>query len=98
MRTLHEPARRRAAMANAIAALAIGATMTEAGVTPSPTPTPAAKNADPTARATVRYQTPNVERAIAFYTQVLDFKLEQKSGPAFAQVLRGDLHLILSGP
>ena len=50
------------------------------------------------ARATVRYQVTNVERAIAFYTQVLDFKVEMKSGPAFAMVSRGALNLILGGP
>jgi glyoxylase I family protein len=48
--------------------------------------------------ATVRYQIPNVDRAIAFYTRVLDFELERQSGPAFAMVARDDLHLILSGP
>jgi glyoxylase I family protein len=30
--------------------------------------------------ATVRYQITNVDRAITFYTRVLDFKLEQKTG------------------
>jgi catechol 2,3-dioxygenase-like lactoylglutathione lyase family enzyme len=53
---------------------------------------------DPRAEAAVRYQIANVDRAIAFYTQLLGFKLEQKSGAAFAMVSRGALHLILSGP
>lgn len=52
----------------------------------------------PNGRATVRYQISDVERAITFYTQVLDFQVEQKTGSVFAMVARGDLHLILSGP
>jgi len=48
--------------------------------------------------AVVRYQIQDVERAIAFYTQHLGFKLTQRSGPVFATVSRGDLHLLLSGP
>jgi len=50
------------------------------------------------ATATVRYQVTNVERAIGFYTRVLGFKVEMQSGPAFAMVSRGALHLILGGP
>jgi len=53
---------------------------------------------NPAETAAVRYQITNVDRAIAFYTQVLDFKLEQKAGTAFAMVARGQLHLILGGP
>jgi catechol 2,3-dioxygenase-like lactoylglutathione lyase family enzyme len=48
--------------------------------------------------AIVRYQIRDVDRAIAFYTQSLGFKLTQQSGPVFATVSRGDLHLLLSGP
>ncbi len=48
--------------------------------------------------ATVRYQVTNVDRAIGFYTDTLDFTLEMKAGPAFALVSRGALHLILGGP
>ena len=47
--------------------------------------------------AKVRYQVSAVERSIAFYTENLDFKLDQRTGP-FAQVSRGTLQLILSGP
>jgi len=55
--------------------------------------------ADPAAApATVRYQITDVERAIAFYTEELDFKLVQKTGTVFAMVARGPLHLILGGP
>jgi glyoxylase I family protein len=46
----------------------------------------------------VRYQVKDVSRAIAFYTQQLGFKLDQKHLPAFAQVSIGNLKLILSGP
>jgi glyoxylase I family protein len=53
---------------------------------------------DPAAVAAVRYQIRNVDRAITFYTQVLDFKLERQAGPAFAMISRGRLQLILSGP
>src|SRR5882672_3158235 len=48
--------------------------------------------------AVVRYQIQDVERAIAYYTQGLGFKLTQKSGPMFATISRGDLHLLLGGP
>ena len=46
----------------------------------------------------VRYQVKNVDRAVAFYTQQLGFKLEQQSAPAFARVSNGNLVLWLSGP
>lgn len=48
--------------------------------------------------AVVRYQVRDVERAIAFYTGHLGFRLTQRSGPMFATVSRGDLHLLFSGP
>jgi catechol 2,3-dioxygenase-like lactoylglutathione lyase family enzyme len=47
--------------------------------------------------ATVRYQVMAVEPSIAFYTQQLGFGLDKRAGP-FAQVSRGSLVLILSGP
>lgn len=53
--------------------------------------------ADETA-AVVRYQIRDVERAIAFYTERLGFKLAQRAGNVFATVSRGNLHLLLSGP
>jgi glyoxylase I family protein len=46
----------------------------------------------------VRYQVKDVGRSIAFYTEQLGFKLDQKHLPAFAQVSVGNLKLILSGP
>lgn len=48
--------------------------------------------------ASIRYLVSDVERAIAFYTQRLGFRLKQQMGPAFAQVSRDDLTLWLSGP
>jgi glyoxylase I family protein len=46
----------------------------------------------------VRYQVKDVGRSVAFYTEQLGFKLDQKHLPAFAQVSIGNLKLILSGP
>ena len=46
----------------------------------------------------VRYQVKDVARSVAFYTQQLGFKLDQKNLPAFAQVSIGNFKLILSGP
>jgi glyoxylase I family protein len=48
--------------------------------------------------AVVRYQILDIDRAIAFYTERLGFKVEQRSGQVFATISRGDLHLLLSGP
>jgi glyoxylase I family protein len=47
--------------------------------------------------AVVRYQSQDMERMVAFYTEHLGFRLTQRSGPV-AIVSRGDLHLLLSGP
>jgi len=58
----------------------------------------ATNNAAAAAVAAVRYQIRDVDRAIAFYTRVLDFKLEHQTGSAFAMVSRGPLQLVLSGP
>jgi glyoxylase I family protein len=46
----------------------------------------------------VRYQVRDVQRAIAFYTQTLGFKLDMQNLPAFGQVSLHGLKLILSGP
>jgi glyoxylase I family protein len=46
----------------------------------------------------VRYQVKDVQRSIAFYTQMLGFKLDMQNLPAFGQVSIGALKLILSGP
>ena len=46
----------------------------------------------------VRYMVDNVDDAIAFYTKVLDFELLTSAAPAFADVKRGNLRLLLAGP
>ena len=46
----------------------------------------------------VRYIVDNVEAAVAFYTTHLGFRLLTSTFPAFADVTRGDLRLLLSGP
>ena len=46
----------------------------------------------------VRYMVDDVEAAVAFYTTHLGFTLISKTAPAFADVARGDLRLLLSGP
>jgi catechol 2,3-dioxygenase-like lactoylglutathione lyase family enzyme len=46
----------------------------------------------------VRYIVDNVEAAVAFYTTHLGFRLLTSTLPAFADVTRGDLRLLLSGP
>ena len=48
--------------------------------------------------ASVRYMVKDVDRAIAFYTEHLGFKLKQRMSPAFAYISRDDLTLWLSGP
>ena len=46
----------------------------------------------------VRYQVKDVQRSIAFYTQMLGFNLDLQNLPAFGQVSISNLKLILSGP
>jgi catechol 2,3-dioxygenase-like lactoylglutathione lyase family enzyme len=46
----------------------------------------------------VRYLVDDVQAAIDFYTTHLGFTLNTSFGPAFADVTRGDLRLLLSGP
>jgi catechol 2,3-dioxygenase-like lactoylglutathione lyase family enzyme len=46
----------------------------------------------------VRYMVDDVEAAVAFYTTYLGFTLISKTAPAFADVARDDLRLLLSGP
>ena len=48
--------------------------------------------------ATVRYLVHDVDEAVAFYVDRLRFTLEQRMGPAFAVVSRGELSLWVSGP
>jgi catechol 2,3-dioxygenase-like lactoylglutathione lyase family enzyme len=46
----------------------------------------------------VRYIVDDVDEAIAFYTTHFGFTLRTHPGPAFADVVRGRLRLLLSGP
>jgi catechol 2,3-dioxygenase-like lactoylglutathione lyase family enzyme len=46
----------------------------------------------------VRYMVDDVDAAIAFYTTHLGFALLTRAAPAFADVARGNLRLLLSGP
>jgi len=91
----------------ALGALALRGCARHAGSAPAPAPTPA-RAATATgatgatgahdATVTVRYQVADIERAAAFYTEHLGFRLAEQSGSAFAAVYRGELRLILSGP
>src|ERR671935_890149 len=46
----------------------------------------------------VRYMVDDVDEAIDFYTGMFGFELGQNASPAFAEVIRGRLRLLLSGP
>jgi len=46
----------------------------------------------------VRYMVDDVEDAVAFYTTHFGFELRMSAAPAFADVVRGQLRLLLSGP
>jgi catechol 2,3-dioxygenase-like lactoylglutathione lyase family enzyme len=46
----------------------------------------------------VRYMVDDVEAAVAWYTGHLGFTLLSNHAPAFADVTRGSLRLLLSGP
>jgi catechol 2,3-dioxygenase-like lactoylglutathione lyase family enzyme len=46
----------------------------------------------------VRYLVDDVDEAIDFYTEILGFQLLTRSVPAFADVKRGNLRLLLAGP
>ena len=46
----------------------------------------------------VRYIVTDVDAAIAFYTELLDFRLDLRPAPGFAQVSRGALRLLLNRP
>ena len=48
--------------------------------------------------ASVRYIVDDVQAAIDFYTANLGFTLNTSAAPAFADVVRGPLRLLLSGP
>ncbi len=46
----------------------------------------------------VRYIVDDVDEAIPFYTDMLDFTVDMHPGPGFASLLRGDLRLLLNKP
>jgi catechol 2,3-dioxygenase-like lactoylglutathione lyase family enzyme len=46
----------------------------------------------------VRYIVHDVDAAITFYTEQLNFKLDMHPAPPFAMLSRGDLRLVLSAP
>jgi catechol 2,3-dioxygenase-like lactoylglutathione lyase family enzyme len=46
----------------------------------------------------VRYMVDDVDAAIDFYTRLLGFEVLSSAAPAFADVKRGNLRLLLSGP
>lgn len=52
----------------------------------------------PTEFVSVRYMVDDVAAATAFYTQHLGFEVLTNFPPAFADVARGPLRLLLSGP
>ncbi|WP_188196170.1 VOC family protein [Nonomuraea sp. SYSU D8015] len=48
--------------------------------------------------ASVRYLVDDVQAAVDFYTAHLGFAVNTSAAPAFADVVRGPLRLLLSGP
>lgn len=54
--------------------------------------------ATPDQYASVRYLVDDVQAAVDFYTAHLGFTLNTSAAPAFADVVRGPLRLLLSGP
>ncbi len=48
--------------------------------------------------ATFRYFVDDLDTAVAFYCQLLDFEEELRPSPVFAMLYRGDLRLLLSVP
>jgi catechol 2,3-dioxygenase-like lactoylglutathione lyase family enzyme len=48
--------------------------------------------------ASVRYLVDDVQSAVDFYTTHLGFTLNTSAAPAFADVVRGPMRLLLSGP
>ena len=53
---------------------------------------------DPSTTVSVRYIVDDVEEAVAFYSKVLDFEVPNNFAPVLAEVTRGNLRLLLSGP
>jgi catechol 2,3-dioxygenase-like lactoylglutathione lyase family enzyme len=53
---------------------------------------------EPSQMVNVRYLVDDVEASIDFYTRHLGFEVRTNALPAFADVTRGHLRLLLSGP
>jgi catechol 2,3-dioxygenase-like lactoylglutathione lyase family enzyme len=53
---------------------------------------------EPNEMVNVRYMVDDVDTAIDFYTKHLGFEPLTNAAPAFANVTRGNLRLLLSGP
>ncbi len=53
---------------------------------------------EPDEMVNVRYMVDDVDTAIEFYTKHLGFEVRTSAVPAFADVTRGNLRLLLSGP
>jgi catechol 2,3-dioxygenase-like lactoylglutathione lyase family enzyme len=52
----------------------------------------------PDSTVNVRYMVDDVDAAVAFYTTHFGFTVRSNAAPAFAEVVRGSLRLLLSGP
>lgn len=53
---------------------------------------------EPHEMVNVRYMVDDVDKSIDFYTRHLGFEVRTNASPAFADVTRGPLRLLLSGP
>jgi catechol 2,3-dioxygenase-like lactoylglutathione lyase family enzyme len=53
---------------------------------------------NPEQMVNVRYMVDDVQAAIDFYTRHLGFTVRSSAAPAFADVTRGNLRLLLAGP
>ena len=53
---------------------------------------------EPDEMVNFRYMVDNVDAALEFYTKHLGFEVRTSAAPAFADVTRGNLRLLLSGP
>ena len=52
----------------------------------------------PESAVNVRYMVDDVEAAIAFYSTHFGFTVRSNAAPAFADIVRGPLRILLSGP
>jgi catechol 2,3-dioxygenase-like lactoylglutathione lyase family enzyme len=49
-------------------------------------------------QVSVRYMVDDVDQAVDFYIRHFGFEVGRNASPAFADVVRGDLRLLLAGP